>query len=102
MGKAKSQLTKEQASKLFDSRFWETLSYRDRAMFQMNEARLCMPFGIFQEAMKKTLGRPIWTHEFGLNYDGLLKELLGENPSPTFEEILDLVPTEKLVLVGVI
>jgi len=67
-------------------------------MFQLFEDRLCMPFAVFHEAMEKALERPVFTHEFALNYDGLCRELLGEQPAPTFEEIMDLIPAEKRVL----
>ena len=38
----------------------------------MFESKLCMPFSIFQEAVEKTLGRPVWTHEFA--FYGIKKE----------------------------
>lgn len=97
--KKDSNLTQEQAIALHDSGFWKELSMRDRAMFQMFAPRLCMPFSVFHEAIEKTLDRPVFTHEFGLNYDGIKKELLGEAPSPTFDEIIGLIPADKLLLV---
>lgn len=90
-------MTKEEAIKLFKSEFWKDLSYKEIAIFQLFEDRLCMPFGIFHEAIEKTLNRPIFTHEFGLNRDGLKKELLGESPPPTFEEIINLIPENKRI-----
>lgn len=94
-----SKLTKEQALSLYDSNFWENMSPRERAVFQMNEPRLCMPFEVFHEAMEKTLGRGVFTHEFGLNYDGLLKELMDGAPAPSFEEIMNLIPAEKRIVI---
>lgn len=91
-------MTKEQAVKLADSEFWKDLSYRDRAKFQLFEARLCMPFEVFQEAVEKSLGRPVWTHEFGLNRDGIIKEFLGEADAPSFQEIIELIPEEKRII----
>jgi hypothetical protein len=96
-----SKLTKEQAIDLYDSNFWETMSYRERAIFQMNEPRLCMPFDVFHEAMEKTLERSIFTHEFGFNYDGLLKELMNGAPAPSFEDIIGLIPEEKRIVLVV-
>jgi hypothetical protein len=92
-------MTEAEAITLADSKFWETMTMRERAVFQMFESRLCMPFSVFHEAMEATLGRPVWTHEFGLNADGLKKELLGTGPAPTFEEIMDLIPAEKRIVV---
>lgn len=93
------EISKEEAEKLHDSKFWEGMDYKQRAMFQMFTRKLCMPFSVFHEAMEKTLNRSIFTHEFGLNYDGLIKELLGEKPAPTLQEIIELIPAEKLVII---
>lgn len=92
-------MTKTQATTLHESRFWETMTYRERALFQLFEPRLCMPFDVFHEAIEKTLNRPVWTHEFGLNVDGLKKELLGEQPAPSLKDIVNLIPENKRVLV---
>jgi hypothetical protein len=94
-----SKLTQEQAIKLGESKFWEKMSYRDRAGFQLFEERLCMPFGVFHEAVEKSLGRPVWTHEFGMNLDGIKKEFLGVKQAPTFQEIIDLIPPEKRIII---
>jgi hypothetical protein len=87
-------ITKEQAIQLYGSGFWETLSYRDRAIFQLHEDLLCMPWQVFHEAMCKALDRAVYTHEFGMNRQGLQKELMGEIPPPSFEEILELIPQD--------
>lgn len=92
-------LTKEQAIALHETKFWEPMSLRERAMFQMFEERLCMPFDVFHEAVEKTLDRPVFTHEFGVNVDGLQAELLGEAPAPTFEQIIGMIPADKRVVV---
>ena len=91
----------EEARALGESGFWKELTYKDRAKFQLFEPLLCMPFGVFHEAVEKTLGRPVYTHEFGLNLEGLKRELLGEQPAPTLREIIELVPEEKRLLVVV-
>lgn len=57
-------ITKEQAIKLAESKFWESMSYREIAEFQLNTECLCMPFEIFHEVIEKTLDRPVGTHEF--------------------------------------
>lgn len=93
------QLTKEEAIAFYDSKVYENWTYRQIAEFQMEQDRLCVPFGVFHEAIEKTLGRPVFTHEFGLNRQGLMKELLGEKEAPTFEEILNLIPEDKRVVI---
>jgi len=92
-------MTKDEAIALAESGFWKTLSYRDRAKFQLFENRLCMPFSVFHEAVEKSLGRPVYTHEFGPGIDRLRKEFLGEAPAPTLQEILGLIPADKRVLI---
>ena len=69
------QFTKEQAIDLYNNGFWEKMSYEKRAKFQIVQDRLCMPFTVFHEAIEKYLGRPVYTHEFGLNREGLMKEV---------------------------
>lgn len=92
------QLTKEQAVAFAENKCYESMSYRQRAEFQMEQDRLCMPFDVFHEAIEKTLGRPVFTHEFAFR-DELRKELYGEKDAPTFEEICALIPKEKLMLI---
>lgn len=90
-----NQLTKKQAVRLSESNFWGGLTYRERAEFQLFQKLLCMPFDIFHEAMEKALKRPVYTHEFGFNWEGLKEELLGKRKSSTLEEVLNLIPEEK-------
>ena len=94
-----TQLTKEQAIAFCTNRCYDNMTYRQIAEFQMEQDRLCVPFDVFHKAMEKTLGRPVFTHEFGLNREGLRKELYGEKEAPTFEEICDMIPKEKLILI---
>ena len=93
------QLTEEQAIKFYSSKTWEDMSHFDLAKFQLHQDRLCMPFSVFHEAVEKSLNRPVYTHEFGLNRDGLIKELLGEIDQPSFEDIVNLIPSDKRLIV---
>ena len=93
------QLTKEEAVAFYDSKVWEAWTHRQIAEFQMCQDKLCFPFDVFHEAIEKTLGRPVFTHEFGLNREGLMKELLGEKEPPTLEDILSWIPKDKLVVI---
>ena len=54
--KVRRDMEKDQAIKLGESKFWETMSFKERALFQFFEPLLCMPFDIFHEAIEKTLG----------------------------------------------
>jgi len=93
------QLTSEQAIAFADSKAWEKMSFKERALFQFNQECLCMPFDIFHEAVEKTIGRSVWTHEFALNYDGIKAELGGVGKAPTFEEILNMIPENKRIVI---
>lgn len=92
-------MNREQAMKLFESKFWQQMNKREIAAFQLFEVLLCMPFGVFHEALEDTLGRPVQTLEFALNLDELKKEFLGERAAPSTEEILALIPMDKRVIV---
>ena len=93
------ELTEEQAIELGNSKFYEDMTYKERALFQTFQERLCMPFDIYHEAMEKTLGRPVFTHEFrSSNINRIRKELMGEKGKPTFDEIVNLIPKEKRII----
>ncbi len=93
------QLTRKEAIAFFDGKCWEGWTHAKITHFQMGQDKLCIPFAIFHEAIEKTLGRPVYTHELGLARKRLLAELGGEVEAPTIDEILGLLPAEKLVVV---
>lgn len=92
------QLSTEQAIAFHDSGTWKAMSANERAVFQMQQDKLCMPFSEFHKAVEETLGRPVWTHEFGLNRDGIRAELEGKASAPTFAKILAMLPAEKTIV----
>jgi hypothetical protein len=94
------EISREEAIALVETRWWETLSDRDIVAFQLFTPLLCMPFDKFHKAVESALKRPVFTHEFASSFvDDLKKEFLGEKPAPTFEEILNLIPEEKRIVV---
>jgi len=92
-------MTYEQAKKLCDSGWWKDKTDRELAEFQLFERRLCMPWERFHQAVSKALGRPVYTHEFGLNVEGLRQELFGHRPPPTLQEIIEMIPADKRIIV---
>jgi hypothetical protein len=90
--------TKEQAIALAESDWWKDLPAVAVAGFQLFEDRLCMPFDEFHKAVEEALGRPVWTHEFA-DRKHLRDEYQGKRKPPTFEEILDMIPAGKRVLI---
>jgi len=95
------QLSKEEAITFYNSGKWK--DWPDKALvgFQLFQKKLCVPFDAFHAAIEKVLDRPVWTHEFGLNYDGLVAEYLVKAPKPSFEDIMNLIPKEKRLIVSV-
>jgi hypothetical protein len=93
------QLTKEQAIAFAESGDWKDWTAQEIVKFQLFQDKLCMPFDVFHEAVEKVLGRPVWTHEFAL-VDHLRDEYLTLRPKPTLEEILSLIPEEKLIILN--
>lgn len=93
------EIPEELAIQLANAEIHKLMTSEQIVRFQLFTDRLCMPFDVFHKAVEETLGRPVWTHEFGLNYDGLVKEFLGEAEAPTMEEILNLIPEEKRLIV---
>lgn len=97
-GRAAEQITREQAIALCESRVWEQWTPRQRAEFQLRQERLAMPFDVFHAAVEASLGRSVWTHEFGMNWDGLIAELDGLADPPSMAEIIAMIPREKAVV----
>lgn len=93
------QLTKEQAIAFCENKCYEGMTSRQIVEFQMEQDRLCVPFDVFHKAIEEALGRPVYTHEFGLNREGLRKELIGEKEPPTLAEIINLIPEDKRILI---
>lgn len=93
-------MTKEQAIALARTNWWKGLPACDIVMVQLFEEKLCMDFSDFHKAVGDALGRPVWTHEFASsNVENLKKEFLGERSAPTMEEIINLIPADKRVII---
>lgn len=93
------QLTREQAIAFAENKGYEGWTARQIAEFQLQQQKLCMPMDVFHKAINEALGRPVWTHEFRWP-DELLKELLGDRPAPTMQEIIEMIPAEKRIIIG--
>lgn len=94
------QMTEEEAIEFAESGAWKDMSFEERAVFGMTQRLLCMPFSILHEAVSETLGRPVFNHELGLARKDILAELVGTKEAPTFEDIIKMLPEEKLIILG--
>ena len=93
---------RRRAIALAQSDWWLARTARQIAKFQLFTVELCLPFGVFHRAVEETLGRPVLIHEFGLDVDGLIHELIGERDPPTFAEILALLPADTRPVLGIL
>lgn len=93
------QLTEKQAIAFYKGGLWETWDNEQIVKFQLFQKLLCVDFGRFHEAVEGVLGRPVYTHEFGLNYDGIVLEYLGERKAPSWDEIIEMIPEEKRIII---
>ena len=93
------RFTKDEAIEFARREGWKEMSHRERAAFQLHHRRLCMPVSVFHESIEEALGRPVYTHEFGLNWDGLIGELEGTSEAPTLAEIVAMIPEGKMTAV---
>lgn len=92
------EITREVAVEIAKSGMWKDWTDDEVVRFQLYQDRLCMDFSRFQEATEKVLGRPVWTHEFA-NPENLRAEYEKKKPAPSFDEILAMIPADKLVVV---
>jgi hypothetical protein len=60
-----------------------------------------VPFSLIHGRIEALVGRPVWTHELGLNWEGLCREARWKSRPATMDEVLDLLPPEKRVVVCV-
>lgn len=90
---------RDAAIALASSDHWIGKTAREIAEFQLFTNELSMDFSLFHKSLEESLGRPVFTHEMGLDYEGLVREFLGERPAPSFIEIMNLIPEDKRILV---
>ncbi len=69
------QLSSEEAIEFANKEKYRFMSKYEIAAWQLHQECLCMPFNVFHEAIEYTLGRPVFTHEFGINVENLKLEL---------------------------
>ena len=95
------QLTSKQAIEFAKSDIWKEWSDEEIVKFQLYQKKLCMDFSRFQDAMEGVLKRPVWTHEFAFASDpgGIIEEYEGKCGKPNMDDIINLIPKEKRILV---
>lgn len=76
----------------------DEMTGEDRRAEMLRMGIMTMPFDKIHQRIEELVGRPVWTHEMGLNWAGLVEEAASRK-APTMQEIIDLVPPEKLIVV---
>lgn len=94
------QLTKEAAIKFYESGVWKDMSDDDIVKMQLWQKRLCVPLSVFHECITNVLNRPVYTHEFA-HMNLLQEEYMGTRDTPTFEDIMNLIPKDKLTVINI-
>lgn len=64
----------EQMEEFGDNRWWLSDDKRVLGYYQLMNPILLVSFDKFHKALEFLLGRPVWTHEMGQNYEGLKAE----------------------------
>ena len=96
------QFTKEQAITFYESDIWKNWDDEKIVKFQLFQKRVVIPFDYFHQAINTVLNRLVFTHEFALNYNDLIDEYLNIKPEPTFQEIIEIIPEEKRIIIDII
>ena len=57
-----------------ENHWWESEELLQVAMYQIFEDVLMVDFSLYHQGLEKLVGRPVFTHEFALNVEGLREE----------------------------
>jgi hypothetical protein len=93
-----TQLTREQAKTVYESKCWETWTDVKIVQFQLYQERLTIPFERFHQAIERILDRPVFTHEFAWP-ENIKAEFEGKKPKATFEDVMDLLKDKDVIIV---
>ena len=84
--------SKEQASKLFKTMFWEDMEPKDICVLQMSQDRMLMPYMAFHDAMETTLGRGLFMNEIPIKRWDFMFEIAQRKYALSDAECLQLIP----------
>lgn len=97
---SEKQLTKDQAIAFAESGVWKEWTPDQVVSFQLFQELLCIDFGHYHGCVEKVLNRPVFTHEFA-DQLSLQKEYLGEKEAPSLGDIINLIPADKRIIIGI-
>jgi hypothetical protein len=91
-------LSKEEAIEIGKSGVWKEWDATKKVLVQLFNDLMCIPISEYQNALNEVLGRLVLTHE--LAYPDMLRdEYLTLRPPPTMQEIIDLMPGDRPLIV---
>ncbi len=90
---------KQNAIAMAESGWWEGMNVKKAAMIAITTQELCCPVSVFFRLLSDALNRPVYTHEMVWGYKNLYLELIGEKDPPNLEEIINLIPEEKRIVI---
>ena len=73
------QLTREQATDFPQTLAYQQMTDVERAVFQLNQVFMCIPFPEVRRCMEIALKRPVLAHEYFRREDELLAEIAKKN-----------------------
>ena len=88
--------TQEDCKFLFVEEWWDVVGLHKAAWLQLHQKKLCMPMSKFLESLSFALGRPVMNIEL-TQHEKLIEEFATGN-SPTLQEVLDMLPRDKIVI----
>ncbi len=95
------QLTKEEAVSMYDGKEWADWTDEQIVKFQLYQCKLCVDWDRFRKAIEVVMGRGVSTHEFASsNIAALRAEYEGKRQKPTMQDIVDLLPKDKTIVVA--
>lgn len=92
------QLTKEQAIELGNSKWWRYVNNASIAAFQLTQETLCCPILVYKDALSRTLGRNVYTHEL-VEPELLIREMNREIKTPSVDEIIAMLTYDKTAVI---
>jgi hypothetical protein len=85
-----AKLTREQAIRMGETRWWEGLDDLEIVVLQLYEDWLAMPWDAYHAAVERCLDRGVFTHEFA-DHRLLQRELEARVPALDFARVVEKV-----------
>lgn len=78
------------------------MTARQIVEMQLPQRRVCVDWGVFMTSLNEVLGRPVYIHELAGDegFNRINDEVFNGAPTPTFDEIIALIPKDKLLVVN--